>query len=98
MFGDLWGDLAVKIIGRIREKDILSSCLSSKRLEFVVVYGRRRVGKTFLIKDFFKQPGKYRTSSSNLPRRLNRKNCRDYPRCFFVLCPVKRGAIIASTE
>lgn len=54
MFGDLWGDLAVKIIGRIREKDILSSCLSSKRPEFVVVYGRRRVGKTFLIKEFFK--------------------------------------------
>ena len=53
MFGDLWGDLAVKIIGRIREKDILSSCLSSKRPEFVVVYGRRRVGKTFLIKEFF---------------------------------------------
>ena len=42
----------MKIIGRIREKDILSSCLSSKRPEFVVVYGRRRVGKTFLIKEF----------------------------------------------
>ena len=54
MFGDSRGDLAVKIIGRIREKDILSSCLSSKRPEFVVVYGRRRVGKTFLIKEFFK--------------------------------------------
>ena len=42
----------MKIIGRIREKDILSSCLSSKRPEFVVVYGRRRVGKTFLSKNF----------------------------------------------
>ena len=43
----------MKIIGRNREKDILLNCLSSKRPEFVVVYGRRRVGKTFLIKEYF---------------------------------------------
>ena len=43
----------MRIIGRNREKDVLSDCLSSKRPEFVVVYGRRRVGKTFLIKEFF---------------------------------------------
>ena len=43
----------MKIIGRNREKDVLSSCLSSNRPEFVVVYGRRRVGKTFFIKEFF---------------------------------------------
>ena len=43
----------MKIIGRKREIDILSNCLSSKRPEFVVVYGRRRVGKTFLIKEYF---------------------------------------------
>ena len=43
----------MKIIGRIREKDILSSCLSSKRPEFVVVYGRRRVEERhFLSKNF----------------------------------------------
>lgn len=43
----------MKIIGRNREKDILFNCLSSRRPEFVVVYGRRRVGKTYLIKEFF---------------------------------------------
>lgn len=43
----------MKIIGRTREKDILSNCLLSKRPEFVVVYGRRRVGKTYLIKEYF---------------------------------------------
>ena len=43
----------MKRIGRNREKDVLSKCLSSKRPEFVVVYGRRRVGKTFLIKEYF---------------------------------------------
>ena len=43
----------MRIVGRIREKDALSKCLLSKRPEFVVVYGRRRVGKTFLIKEYF---------------------------------------------
>ena len=43
----------MKIIGRNREKDVLSNCLMSRRPEFVVVYGRRRVGKTFLIKEYF---------------------------------------------
>lgn len=46
-------EVFMKIIGRKREKDILSKCLSSKRPEFVVVYGRRRVGKTYLIKEYF---------------------------------------------
>ena len=43
----------MKIIGRKREKDALLQALMSKRPEFVVVYGRRRVGKTYLIKEFF---------------------------------------------
>lgn len=43
----------MKIIGRKHEKDSLIRCLKSKKPEFVVVYGRRRVGKTFLIREFF---------------------------------------------
>ncbi|MBR6014981.1 MAG: ATP-binding protein [Firmicutes bacterium] len=30
-------------------------CLESKQAEFLVVYGRRRVGKTYLIKEYFNQ-------------------------------------------
>ena len=41
------------IIGRKAEQAILKDCMSSNKSEFVVVYGRRRVGKTFLIKEFF---------------------------------------------
>ncbi|MCR4590152.1 MAG: AAA family ATPase [Lachnospiraceae bacterium] len=43
----------MNIIGRDKEKDIISKCLESKRPEFLVVYGRRRVGKTYLIRSFF---------------------------------------------
>lgn len=41
------------IIGREREKDQLKQTLKSNKAEFLAVYGRRRVGKTFLIKNFF---------------------------------------------
>jgi AAA+ ATPase superfamily predicted ATPase len=43
----------MKIIGRHQQQEELSSLLVSNKPEFVVVYGRRRVGKTFLIKEFF---------------------------------------------
>ncbi len=45
----------MNIIGREREKDIISKCLESERPEFLVVYGRRRVGKTYLIREFFRE-------------------------------------------
>ncbi len=42
------------IIGRKREKEELERLYRSGRPEFVAVYGRRRVGKTYLIKQVFK--------------------------------------------
>ena len=42
-----------KIIGRVAEKKELESIFQSKEAEFVAVYGRRRVGKTYLIRNFF---------------------------------------------
>jgi hypothetical protein len=41
------------IIGRKEEHQLLNDCFTAKKAEFVAVYGRRRVGKTFLIKEFF---------------------------------------------
>jgi uncharacterized protein len=41
------------IIGRSVEKAKLDQCVSESRSHFMVVYGRRRVGKTFLIKEHF---------------------------------------------
>ena len=52
----------MNIIGRDREKDIISKCLESKRPEFLVVYGRRRVGKTYLIREFFKEKFSFYTT------------------------------------
>lgn len=44
----------MSLIGRKREQDLLDRCLQSGRPEFVAVYGRRRVGKTYLVRKYFK--------------------------------------------
>lgn len=41
------------IIGRKEEQQILRSAVQSENSEFVAVYGRRRVGKTYLIRETF---------------------------------------------
>ena len=43
-----------KIIGREKELSKLADYMQSGRSEFLAIYGRRRVGKTFLIRSFFK--------------------------------------------
>lgn len=44
----------MKIIGRLAEQKILSNRLASSEPELIAVYGRRRVGKTYLIRTFLK--------------------------------------------
>lgn len=41
-------------IGRTRELEFLNDCYRSQKAELVVVYGRRRIGKTELLKEFCK--------------------------------------------
>ena len=41
------------MIGRKKEQRELQQIVESKQSEFVAVFGRRRVGKTFLIREFF---------------------------------------------
>ena len=48
-----------KIIGREREIELLKEIWSSSSAEFLAVYGRRRVGKTYLIRNFFQPKGFY---------------------------------------
>jgi AAA+ ATPase superfamily predicted ATPase len=44
-----------KLIGRAQEEAILQKALQSERAEMVSVIGRRRIGKTFLIKTIYKE-------------------------------------------
>ncbi|MBR5337546.1 MAG: ATP-binding protein [Lachnospiraceae bacterium] len=41
------------MIGRREEIAVLEECLNSSRPEFLAIYGRRRVGKTYLVKEYF---------------------------------------------
>lgn len=48
-----------EIIGREEELKILQAVYESNEPEFLAVYGRRRIGKTYLISEFFKNKGVY---------------------------------------
>ena len=41
----------MKLVGRTRERGVLEQAMASSEAELVAVYGRRRVGKTFLIRE-----------------------------------------------
>lgn len=42
-----------RISGRVPERRLLETLVASPRAEFLALYGRRRVGKTFLVRAFF---------------------------------------------
>jgi uncharacterized protein len=54
-----------QIIGREKEKAIFDKLLQSNQAEFLVVYGRRRVGKTFAIRQYFQSNFVMEFSGSN---------------------------------
>ncbi|MBX3254949.1 MAG: AAA family ATPase [Chitinophagaceae bacterium] len=43
------------LVGRHEEKKILAAALASGVPELVAIYGRRRIGKTFLVRSFYKE-------------------------------------------
>lgn len=57
------------LIGRVYERTRLEEAYASGRAELVAVYGRRRIGKTYLVREtfekrfFFRHTGKSRTGS-----------------------------------
>ena len=46
--------MAEKIIGRHSEKALLEKYYNSGKAEFIAMYGRRRIGNTFLIRQYFR--------------------------------------------
>ncbi len=64
----------MKLVGRKFETSILKNALKSNRPELIVVYGRRRVGKTFLIRNVYKNDIRFEFSGihrSSLKQQLN---------------------------
>lgn len=47
----------VNIVGRDTEISILATLHQAKEAQFLALYGRRRVGKTYLIREYFKDKG-----------------------------------------
>jgi uncharacterized protein len=47
--------LMEKLVGRLKEKKILENALTSKGAELIAIYGRRRVGKTFLVRSVYEK-------------------------------------------
>lgn len=43
------------VIGREEEKKLLEELLYSGEAELIAIYGRRRVGKTYLIRNFYQK-------------------------------------------
>ena len=48
-----------QLIGRKKEQTVLQKALASKEAEMIAVIGRRRVGKTFLIKSVYEKQFKF---------------------------------------
>jgi len=77
-----------KIIGRIKECERLDECMNSDNAQLIIVYGRRRVGKTFLINEYFnnkfafKLTGAYGQTKKlqirNFTSELNRKSKKEW--------------------
>ena len=73
-----------RIIGRAEECGRLEDCLLADTSQLIVVYGRRRVGKTFLINEFFEERLAFRLTGSfnentsfqlsNFTREISRKS------------------------
>ena len=60
----------MQLIGREREREELNRLNESNQAEFVAVYGRRRVGKTYLIRTFYNDSFSFYTTGL---ARANRK-------------------------
>lgn len=74
--------MADALIGRKAEQDILKKCIESQSSELIAVYGRRRIGKTFLVRQYFNDKfsfyltGIYQGTKTEQLGEFNRQLCR----------------------
>ena len=77
-----------KFTGRVKEQERLSRCMRSDSAQLIIVHGRRRVGKTFLINRYFDQDFAFKITGAfeqprdvqirNFTNELNRKSGNKY--------------------
>lgn len=61
------------IIGREKEIQLLNQVWKSSEAEFIAIYGRRRVGKTYLIRKYFSEKGVYFETSGEKDKPLKKQ-------------------------
>ena len=76
-----------EIIGREKQAKILDNLYKSNQSELLVVYGRRRVGKTFLIREHYQNKivfeltglfqGKQKDQLQNFTKEINKRNTKN---------------------
>ena len=67
-----------KIIGRKSERKALNRIMRSGKAEFVALYGRRRIGKTFLVKQHFDEKFDfYMSGTIDAPKSVQLNNFRE---------------------
>ena len=73
-----------KIIGRENECQALENCMNASTSQLVIVYGRLRVGKTFLVNEFFDNRFSFRvTGLFDKPRKKQLQNFREALESYF---------------
>ncbi len=75
------------MIGRKKEVQELNDLYESGRAEFVAIYGRRRVGKTFLVDETFAGRITFRhTGLSPVDSRTDKNILKSQLRAFYKIC------------
>jgi len=70
--------MAIKLIGREKEQALLRELLTTNESEFVALYGRRRVGKTFLAETVYRDEMVFSiTGLNNVGKKLQLENFTD---------------------
>lgn len=68
--------LYAMLIGREQEQAKLKAAYESEYSEFVAIYGRRRVGKTFLVREYFNY--KFTFSHTGVSKKTHVGSCRSF--------------------
>ena len=64
-----------KLIGRNRECERLDKCMRANSAQLIIVYGRRRVGKTFLVNEYFNNQFDFKlTGAYGQPKEIQLRN------------------------